>query len=103
MEITSLVTRLLGPPEEIDGYDRCPTRLYRWVVFGNKHLTVYLHHVFGNTCGGDLHSYPRGFISVGWAESCLEDAAKGLDVFPDQAAWMVLIGKASPSNNCTPH
>jgi hypothetical protein len=103
MEITNLVTKLLGPPEEINGSDRSPIRLQRWVVFGNRHLTIYLHHVFGSTCDEDLRNYPRRFISVGLAESYLEDAAKGLDVFPDQAAWMVLIGKSSPSQNCAQH
>jgi len=103
MELTSLVTKLLGPPEEINGSGHCPARLYRWVVFGNKHLSVYLHHVFGNAWSEDLRSYPRRFISVGLTESYLEDAAKGLDDFSDQAAWMVLIGKSSPGKGCARH
>ena len=101
MEITNLVTKLLGPPEEINGGDRCPARLHRWMVIGNQQFKVYLQHTFGDASSGDLPSYPKRFISFGLAESSLEDTAKGLNDFPARAEWMVLIGKSSRSKKNT--
>ena len=93
MEIASLVTKLLGPPEEFNGTSRNPTRLCRWTIFGNKRFNVYLHHSFGDDWNENLVRHPKRFISVGLVRSCLENAAMGIDIPPDRATWMVLIGR----------
>lgn len=67
--MTKLLTRLLGPPEEINGAGRCKTYLYRWFLFGTPGkafpLKAYLHHFVGNDWSRDLHDHPKRFISVG--------------------------------------
>ena len=91
MGMTGLVTRLFGPPEEITACGQPPTRLYRWKILGGKRLTVYIHHSFGADWSSALNSYPRRFISVGFAESGWEDKLR-------EVAWMVLIGRPSNSS-----
>ena len=95
MEITSLVTKLLGPPVELVENTAHPTRLYRWMIFGNKRFKVYLHHSLGDDWNENLCRDPKRFISVGIVKSCLVDGPRGIDILPDRAAWMVSIGKPS--------
>lgn len=95
MEITQLITRLFGSPQEIDGGGRFPTRLYRWTLFTKGNLKIHLHHSIGDDWTGDPREYPRRFISVGFAKSCTDETASGLEGLPDRAAWMVLIGKST--------
>ena len=72
-------TRLFGPPEEINGANRCPTYLYRWIILGGKRkgdvdlnprpsslpFKVYLHHFVADDWSLDLHDHPKRFISIG--------------------------------------
>ena len=97
MEITGLVTKLFGPPEEFDGLAGSSRRLHRWTVLNNKRFLVYLHHSSGHECSSDLVNYPRRFISVGLVESSMEPSARQVKMAPFQAVWMVLIGR-SPRN-----
>ncbi len=34
--------------EEINGHGRCPTYLYRWILFVCRWFGVYLHHFVGD-------------------------------------------------------
>lgn len=74
----SLLTKLFGEPEEINGAHRCPTYLYRWFLYGDRRrdslagrimgkpmFKVYLHHFVGDDWSLDLHDHPKRFISFG--------------------------------------
>lgn len=74
----SLLTRLFGAPEEINGANRCPKYLYRWIIYGNRTreslisrvfgkrlIKVYLHHFVADDWSLDLHDHPKRFISIG--------------------------------------
>jgi hypothetical protein len=98
--MTGLVTKLFGPPEEIT---RFPTRLYRWKIFGNRRLRVYLEHSCGTDWSGEIAAYPRRFLGVGFAESNVDERAAQLELFYDRAAWTVLIGSSSMRRNSTAH
>jgi hypothetical protein len=95
VEMTSLVTKLLGPPEKIETLACFPTHLQRWMIFGTQHFKIYLHHWYGEDLNVDLRHYPERFISFGIVNSCVENSAGTLEVIPDRAAWMVLIAKSS--------
>jgi len=97
VEITNLVTKLLGPPEEFIENAAHPTHLYRWMIFGNKRFRVYLHHSLGDDWNENLCREPKSFISLGFVKSGLEDGPRGIDILSDRAAWMVLIGRSSQS------
>ena len=92
MEMTSLVTKLFGPPEEIAGFT---THLDRWKILGSKRLKVYLQHSCGTDWSGDIGTYPKRFLAVGFAESNLDESAAQLELFSERAAWTVLIGSYS--------
>ena len=95
VEMTRLVTKLLGPPEEVDTLARFPAHLHRWMIFGTQHFKVYLHHSFNNDVTVDLCNYPERFISFGVVNSGVENSAGTPDTIADRAAWMVLIAKPS--------
>jgi hypothetical protein len=88
--MTGLITKFLGSPEEIHGWDHS-THLHRWTIFRNKRLQVFLDHTDIQDWYGNFHNYPERFISVGLAQS----EANGIQVFRDRAAWMLLFGRAS--------
>lgn len=60
-----ILDRLFGKAEEINGRNRCPTYLYRWVMLKTRWFQVYLHHFVGDDWSLDLHDHPKRFISVG--------------------------------------
>ena len=88
MQMTSLVTKLFGPPQEVASF---PTHLDRWKIFSNKRLKVYLEHSCGSDWSGDIGTYPKRFLAVGFAEATIDESAAQLD----RAAWTVLIGSSS--------
>ena len=100
MEMIRLVTKLFGPPEEITLF---PTRLDRWKIFGNKRLRVYLEHSSGSDWSGDVGTYPKRFLGVGFGESNADETAEQLELFYDRAAWTVLIGSSSMKSISTVH
>jgi hypothetical protein len=63
--MTRFLTRLFGKPEEINGADRCPTYLYRWIVLKWRGRGIYIHHFVADDWSIDLHDHPRRFISIG--------------------------------------
>jgi hypothetical protein len=95
VEMTSLVTKLLGPPEEVELFACFPAHLHRWMIFGTQHFKVYLHHSFNKDVTVDLRNYPERFISFGFVKSYVGDSAGVPEVLPTRAAWMVLIAKPS--------
>jgi hypothetical protein len=92
--MTNLVTKLLGPPEEIGACGCLPAQLQRWLIFGNQHFKVYLHHSSQADLTADLRPYPAKLISIGLAHSSKENSDGVLRTSADRAAWMVLIAKA---------
>jgi len=64
----TFLNKLLGPPEEINGGNRCGTYLYRWPVLRfiwGKWGKIYLHHFVADDWSLDLHDHPKRFISIG--------------------------------------
>ena len=95
MEMTNLLTKLLGPPEEIGAGGCFPAQLHRWLIFGNQHFKVYLHHSSQADLTEDFRPYPERLISIGLANSSKEDSRGSFGRSADRAAWMVLIAKSS--------
>lgn len=78
MKIENILNRLFGYPEEINGSNRCPTYLYRWIVYGKRKrdsflgrvfgqplFKAYIHHFVADDWSLDLHDHPKRFISIG--------------------------------------
>lgn len=65
MNVTKILNRLFGQPEEINGADRCPTYLYRWHIWKTRWFKCYLHHFVGDDWSLDAHDHPKRFISIG--------------------------------------
>jgi len=66
--------------EEINGYERCPTYLYRWTLFQSRRprwpwrgFGIYLHKFVGDDWSRDLHDHPKRFISIGLKGSYVEE------------------------------
>lgn len=69
MSASTILTRLFGAPEEINGRERCSTYLYRWVVAKTRWGNAYVHHFVGDDWSRDLHDHPKRFISIGlWGQ-----------------------------------
>jgi hypothetical protein len=90
-----MVTKLLGPPEEVGAYSSFPALMHRWLIFGNQHFKVYLHHSSQADLLADLRPYSERLISIGLANSSKGDSGGVLGTSADRAAWMVLIAKLS--------
>jgi hypothetical protein len=103
VEIKGLVTKLLGPPEEIGTGGRSPNHDHRWTIFGNQHFKVYLHHSLNDASSVDLGPYPKRLISIGFAKSCTQTSSDALEVLGDREAWMVLIAKSVHRPESIPH
>jgi hypothetical protein len=88
--MTSLVTRLLGPPEKVEPLACFPTYPRRWMIFETRYFKVYLHHTYNEDLELEFRALPGQSISFGFASS-----AASSDAVPDRAAWMVLIAKSS--------
>ena len=95
VEMKSLLTKLLGPPEEIGMDGRVPNHDHRWMIFSNEHFKVYLHHSPNDAASVDFDSYPERLISIGFAKSCAQTSSDALEVLGDREAWMVLVAKSA--------
>lgn len=71
--------------EEINGANRCPTYLYRWILLATKRLSIYLHKFVGDDWSLDLHDHPKRFISIGLWGSYVEFTPKGSKMY--DAPW----------------
>jgi hypothetical protein len=67
--MTTLVTKLLGPPEKVAPFAFFPTRPHRWMIFETQYFKVYLHHTYNEDLDVYLRAYPGQFISFGFANS----------------------------------
>jgi hypothetical protein len=103
MEMKNLVTKLLGPSEEVGTGCGSPDHGHRWVIFGNQHFKVYLHHSHNEACSIELGPYPERLISIGLAKSYTRKSSDALEVQGDQEAWMVLIAKPAHSPENLPY
>ena len=91
VEMSDLVTKLLGPAEEVDTCACFPTHLRRWMIFGNRRFKVYLHHSCDEDWAVDLRPYPARLISIGLVNSCVDHSDAGLEPYANRVAWMVLV------------
>jgi hypothetical protein len=100
----SMLKRLFGMPEEINGRERCPTYLYRWTLLKRPNWSVYLHHFVGDDWSRDLHDHPKRFISIGLRGWYLEDTPDGTKRY--NAPWIRTFAATHihrlrvPSKNC---
>jgi hypothetical protein len=95
VEMTSFVTKLLGPPEEVDTCARSRGHVHRWMIFGNQRFKLYLHHSSNEDLSVDLLSYPDRLVSIGFANSYSDNSVGARDACVDRATWMLLIAKSS--------
>jgi hypothetical protein len=93
--MTTLVTKLLGPPENVEPFAFFPTHPHRWMILETRYFKVYLHHTYKEDLDADLRAYPGQFISFGFSSSTSEGSAATRNAVRDRAAWMVLIAKSS--------
>lgn len=75
--IESILNRLFGNPEEVNGNDRCETYLYRWIVKRTKYGSVYIHHFVGDDWAIDLHDHPKDNLSFGIYGSYIDTSDRG--------------------------
>jgi hypothetical protein len=70
----SILTRLFGEPEEINGHERCPTYLFRWKVWsGRDGRAAYVHRFVADDWSLDFHDHPKRFLSIGLWGSYAEE------------------------------
>jgi hypothetical protein len=93
--MTTLVTKLLGPPEKVEPVAFFPTYPHRWMIFETQYFKVYLHHTYNEDLDVDLRAYPGQFISFGFASSNGGTSAATPNAVRDRAAWVVLIAESS--------
>ncbi len=94
LEITGLVSKLLGPPEEV-GFCARPGHVHRWMIFGSQRFNVYLHHSSNEDLAVDLFPYPEKLISIGIVNSNRDSSDGAPAPCADRATWMLLIAKSS--------
>jgi|SRR5579884_2318593 len=102
VEMKSLVTKLLGPPEEIGMYGRPSNHDRRWMIFGNQRFKVYLHHSPHDASGLDLGPYPERLISIGFAKSYTGISTDALHA-GDREAWILLLARSDHGPENIPH
>ena len=93
MEMTTLVTKLLGPAEDAEPFNCFLPWPHRWMIFETQYFKVYLQHIDNEDLEVELRAYPGQFISFGVASSNKGTSAATPNAVPDRAAWMVLIAK----------
>lgn len=65
LRIHAALTRVFGQPEEVNGAERCPTYLYRWIVLSTRWAKAYVHRFVADDWSRDLHDHPKRFVSIG--------------------------------------
>lgn len=88
VDLAHIVTRLFGPPEQVDDCEGHCAHLCRWTIFRKRALNVTVYHA-KDVWSGKVQDCPRRFISVGVAKH----EGGGAADFPDHVEWMVVIGK----------
>lgn len=84
-----VLSRIFGAPEEINGGERCPTYLFRWILARSAKLdaALYLHRFVADDWSLDLHDHPRRFVSIGLRGSYVEELPGGREVVY-RAPWV---------------
>lgn len=72
--------------EEINGGNRCPTYLYRWLFLRTRWFAVYLHRFVGEDWSRDMHDHPKRFVSIGLSGGYVEHTPKRSREF--RAPWV---------------
>ena len=72
--------------EEVNGRNRCPTYLYRWILLSTRWFNVYLHHFVGDDWSYDMHDHPKRFISIGLWGRYIEETPHGEKLY--RAPWI---------------
>ena len=81
------LNRIFGKAEEINGANRCPTYLYRWVIAQKRGwFAAYIHHFVGSDWSLDFHDHPKRFISIGLWGSYVEHTPQSSRVY--RAPWV---------------
>jgi hypothetical protein len=96
MEMRSLVTKLLGPAQEIISGTSSPVHVQRWIVFRSRFFDVCLDHFAGPNESSDRCIEPDPFVSIGVEETQGADNTQKIASFDDKA-WMVLVRRHSGS------
>lgn len=86
LRIWCWLTSWLGDPEQINGDDRCPTYLYRWIVWQTRWFKAYIHQFVGDDWSLDLHDHPKRFITVGLWGRYQEETPNGFRIY--RAPWI---------------
>ena len=86
MDLAHLVTKMFGPPEEVEECEGRAAHLHRWTIFRKRAFNVTVYHT-DDVWFGHVQDCPRRFISVGLAKH------GGAEDLPERVEWMVLIGK----------
>lgn len=88
-----LITKLLGPAQEISFRGRSPVRVFRWTVFRSQLFEVCLDRCDGELSVAETCGYPHHFFSFGLAKAQGAKSPKAATTSGNQGAWMVLIGR----------
>ena len=94
VEMTNLVTRLLGPPEEVERCACLPSPLHRWMIFTTQYFKVYLQRSSNMDLANDFIAYPETLISVGCVNSHGRKPAEISKASPNRIAWLLVIVKS---------
>lgn len=97
MKMSLLVTKILGPAQEIIWSGRPALQVSRWILFRSKLFEVCLDHCDGEFSNRDRSSYPDRFVSVGLATSHRVTGPRLVRSSRNEAAWMVLVGRQHES------
>jgi hypothetical protein len=93
-QMKTLLDRLFGIAEEINGGHRCATYMYRSTLLSTRWGKIYLHKFVGDDWSRDLHDHPKRFVSIGlwgryWESS--DSIVGDRDPLPDRlwkAPWV---------------
>jgi hypothetical protein len=72
--------------EEINGGERCPTYLYKWILVSTRWAKIYLHKFVADDWSLDLHDHPKRFITIGLRGQYREFTASESKVY--RAPWI---------------
>src|SRR3974377_1477817 len=92
MVMSFLVTKLLGPAQEITSRGRAPVHVSRWIVFRSPLFEICLDHCDGEVSTVETSDYPDRFFCLGLAKSPRVKGPQPVRTSP-RYAWMVLVGK----------
>jgi hypothetical protein len=96
MEMCALVTKLLGPAQEIVSSTGSPVHVQRWTVFRSKFFDVCLDRCAGQYENSDRCNERDRFVSIGLGEAHTPDDIQMIASFDDKA-WMVMVRRHSGS------